>query len=413
MDIPAPRQRDHRRVLWVAGLALGLIAAFGLTRLDSAAPRVSIDRLVVDTVRRGVLVRTTRGPGTLEPEHQLQVPAITSGRIERRAVVPGQRVAAGEILLELSNPEVSLELLEAERELARAELQLVDLDSRHELDALTVASDLAALRGRVGDERRLAEALGRLAETGGATRAEAAAAAEAYERTTEQIEIAIRRLAVLDSTHRAAIDAQRREVARIERIAAFRRDRVASMQVAAAATGVVAELPVEQGQWVTSGTLLGRLILDGGLKAVIRIPERGAADVTEGQPVRVDLRGSAVDGVVRRIDPSASGGTVAVEVGLPDSLPPGARPDLGVEGTIEVGRLADVLHIARPARATPDARLGLYRLTDVDRAERVDVGTGTASAERIEVRDGLDEGDVVILSDLGELSSEPILRLER
>lgn len=413
MDIPVPQQRDHSRVLWVAGLALGLIAAFGLTRLDSAAPRVSIDRLVVDTVRRGVLVRTTRGPGTLEPEHQLQIPAITSGRIERRAVVPGQRVAAGEILLELSNPEVSLELLEAERELARAELQLVDLDSRHELNALTVASDLAALRGRVGDERRLAEALGRLAETGGATRAEAAAAAEAYERTTEQIEIAIRRLAVLDSTHRAAIDAQRREVARIERIAAFRRDRVASMQVAAAATGVVAELPVEQGQWVTSGTLLGRLILDGGLKAVIRIPERGAADVTEGQPVRVDLRGSAVDGVVRRIDPSASGGTVAVEVGLPDSLPPGARPDLGVEGTIEVGRLADVLHIARPARATPDARLGLYRLTDVDRAERVDVGTGTASAERIEVRDGLDEGDVVILSDLGELSSEPILRLER
>lgn len=367
----------------------------------------------MDTVRRGELVRTTRGPGTLQPERQLQVPAITSGRVERRLVVPGQRVDAREILLELSNPEVSLELLEAERELARAELQLVDIASRHELDELAVASDLAALRGRVGDERRLADALGRLAETGGATRAEASSASEAYDRTMEQIEIATRRLAVLDSTHGAAMDAQRREVARLERIAAFRRDRVASMRVSAAAAGLVADLPVEQGQWVTSGTLLGRLILDGGLKAVIRIPERSAADVAEGQPVRVDLRGSKVDGVVRRIDPSASGGTVAVEVALPDSLPPGARPDLGIEGTIELGRLPDVLHIARPARASPDSRVGLFRLVDGDRAERVDAGTGAASADRIEIRDGLVEHDVVILSDLGELSSESTIRLER
>lgn len=390
-----------------------MTVAFGLSRLGAAVPRVSTERLVIDTVRRGVLVRTTRGPGTLQPEQQLQVPAITSGRVERRLVVPGQRVDAGEILLELSNPEVSLELLEAERELARAELQLVDIESRHELDELAVASDLAALRGRVGDERRLAEALGRLAETGGATRAEAATASEAYDRTAEQIEIATRRLAVLDSTHGAAMDAQRREIARLERIATFRRDRVASMRVSAAATGVVADLPVEQGQWVTSGTLLGRLILDGGLKAVIRIPERSAADVAEGQPVRVDLRGSAVDGVVRRISPSASGGTVAVEVALPDSLPPGARPDLGIEGTIELERLPDVLHIARPARASPDSRVGLFRLVDEDRAERVDAGTGVASADRIEIRDGLNEHDVVILSDLGDLSSEPTIRLER
>ena len=390
-----------------------MVVAFGLSRLDAAAPRVSADRLVMDTVRRGLLVRTTRGPGTLQPEHQLQVPATTSGRVERRLVVPGQRVEVGEVLLELSNPEVSLELLEAEREMARAELQLVDIASRHELDELSVASDLAALRGRVGDERRLAEAFSRLAETGGATRAEASSASDAYDLTTEQIEIATRRLVVLDSTHGAAMDAQRREVARLDRIAAFRRDRVASMRVSAAAAGVVADLPVEQGQWVTSGTLLGRLILDGGLKAVVRIPEGSAADVAEGQPVRVDLRGSTVDGVVRRIDPSASGGTVAVEVGLPDSLPPGARPDLGIEGTIELGRLPDVLHIARPARASPDSRVGLFRLSDRNRAEHVDVVTGAASADRIEIRDGLSEDDVVILSDLGELSSEPMIRLER
>ena len=413
MDIPAPREPRRRRLLWLGGVAGGVLLMFGLSRLGAAPPGVSMDRIVVDTVRRGVLVRTTRGPGTLEPENQLQIPATTSGRVERRLVVPGQRVEAGDLLLELSNPEVSLELLEAERELARARMQLVDLESRHELEVLAVASDVAALHGRIGDERRLSEALDRLAETGGASRAEAAAAEEAYRQTAEQIEIAARRRAVLDSTHAAAMKAQHDELSRLQLIADFRRDRVASMRVAAAAAGVVAELPVEQGQWVTSGTLIGRLILDGGLKAVVRIPERGAADVSPGQPARIDLRGSVVDGVVRRIDPSASGGTVAVEVALPASLPAGARPDLRVEGTIELGRLEDVLHVGRPARVSPDSRIGLFRLTGPDRAERIEVETGAASADRIEVRDGAAAGDIVILSDLGELSSAPVIRLER
>lgn len=413
MDIPAPRTPDRRRLLWIGGLAIGVVLMFGLSRLGAAAPGIRTDRVVIDTVRRGLLVRTTRGAGSLEPENQLQIPALTSGRVDRRLVVPGERVDVGQVLLELSNPEVSLELLEAERELARAEMQLVELESRHELDALSVESDVAELQGAIGEQRRLAEALTTLAESGGATRTEASTASERYAKTRQHVELASRRRAVLDSTHAAARSAQGREISRLQTIAQFHRDRVASMRVTAVAPGVVAELPVEQGQWITSGALLGRLILDGGLKAVVRVPERSAAEVTPGQPASIDMRGAVVEGVVRRVDPSASGGTVAVEVVLPDSLPAGARPDLTVEGTIELGRLADVLHLARPARAGPHARLGVHRLTSGDRAEHVEVETGEVSADRVVIVHGLAEGDAVIVSDLGELSSAPVVRLQR
>lgn len=395
------------------GLAAGAILMVSLSRLGAADPSVRLDRVVIDTVRQGLLVRTTRGPGTLVPENQQQIPALTSGRVNRRLVVPGERVTSGQILLELSNPEVSLELLQAERELAQAEMQLVSLDSQHELDALAVASDVATLRGRLGDQRRLSEALSRLARRGGATESEASTASDAYESTVRQLDIADRRQVVLDSNHIAAIRAQQHEISRLARIALFHRDRVASLRVTAPEAGVLADLLVEQGQWVRSGELLGRLILDGGLKAVIRVPERSAAEVRPGLPATIDLRGSVVAGKVRRVNPSASGGTVVVEVALPDSLPLGARPDLTVEGTIELGRLADVLHMARPARALSNARLGLHRLIDGDRAELVDVGTGETSADRIVVRDGLSAGDVVIVSDLGILSSTPVIRLER
>jgi len=413
MDIPAPRQTDRRRLLWPIGVGAAVLSIFLFSRIDTVAPRVDFDRVVVDTVRRGTLVRTVRGPGTLEPENEVQIPAMTSGRVERRLVVLGERVEADDVLLELSNPEVSLELLEAERELARAELALVALETDHRLSRLAVAADAAELQGRIGDERRRAEALDRLADSGGATLTESAAAAEAYRRTATQLEITDRRRAVMDSAHAVATAAQRREVGRLRRIVEFRRDRMESMSVAAAAAGIVTELGVEQGQWVTAGTLLGRLVLEGGLKAIIRVPERLAAEVAPGQEVTIDLRGTIVEGAVRRVDPAASGGSVAVEVALPDSLPPGARPDLRVEGTVLLGRLPDVLHVGRPARAAADAQLSLFRLTEADRAERLEVQTGATSVERIEIRSGLDEGDVVVLSDLGELATAPIIRLER
>lgn len=413
MDIPAPRATNPRRTWWWIGAGIVGVLLAALSRLPAAVPEVAFDRVVMDTVRRGSFVRTARGPGTLEPENQVLVPALTSGRVERRLVVPGSEVSADEVLLELSNPEVRLELLDAERQLAQARLRLVDLRAGHRLDGLALESEVAGLKGRVGEERRLSEALAVLVETGGATETEAAAAREKFTQTTEQLAIAARRRAVMDSTHRAAVAAQADEISRLERIAAFYRDRVASLTVRAPAAGVVADLPVEQGQWVNSGSLLARLILEGGLKARIRVPERSANDVQSGQEATIDLRGSTVAGVVRRVDPSASGGTVAVEVAIVDSLPAGARPDLNVEGTIVLGRADDVLHVARPARATANGRFSLYRVDGSGTARRTDVAVGAVSADRIVVVDGLDEGDVVILSDLGDLASEPELRLQR
>jgi RND family efflux transporter MFP subunit len=212
----------------------------------------------------------------------------------------------------------------------------------------------------------------------------------------------------------AQVNTQIEQVESLRRILAFRQQELASMNVKSESEGVVQEFSLQVGQWVNSGTTLARVVEPGRLKAVLRIPETQAKDVVIGMPAKIDTRNGIIQGNVVRIDPAAQNGTVGVDVALPQNLPSGARPDLSVDGTIEIENLRNVLYVGRPAIAQSDARVGLFKLDPNGKtAQRVTVQLGRSSVNFIEIKQGLQEGDVVILSDMSQYDSSEKVRLKK
>jgi multidrug efflux pump subunit AcrA (membrane-fusion protein) len=315
------------------------------------------------------------------------------------------------VLLELSNPEVQLELLEAERQLGSARAELVNLRTSLETQRLNQEGVVATVRRQYLDAKRNAEAAVRLAEQGLIADAELERSREQVEEFEKRFAIEQERLRVMTDAVESQLDVQRGQVRRLQNIVGFQRRRVASMRVTAGSDGVLQDLPVEEGQWVLPGQTLARVVQPERLKAVLRIPETQARDVVIGQPVIVDTRRDTIPGRVIRIDPAVQSGAVNVDVALEGELPPGARPDLSVDGTIEIERLEDVLYVGRPAYGQAYSTVGLFRLAGDDRAERVSVRLGAASVNTVEIVDGLNEGDAVILSDMSAWDAHDRVRL--
>ena len=404
MDVPRtpPRSRRIRRLVLAGGgvAALGL-AAFGVTRLEPGAPSVPRDNVVIDSVRRGEMVRAVRGPGTLVPERVRWIPAVTGGRVERILVQPGDRVDAGTVLLELANPDVRLEALDAERQLAQAEAEMAHLEASLQSQRLALQGAAASARADAREARRRADADAELAARGLIPRLEAAASADRAADADQRVRTEEAQVAVLERSIPARLGVQRAQVRRLRSIIDFHAQRAASMRVVAGADGVVQELPLQVGQWVTPGTMLARVVEPGRLKAVLRIPEGEARDLAVGQAATVDTRSGMVAGRVVRIDPAVQAGAVSVDVALDGALPRGARPDLSVDGTSEIDRLPSVLHVGRAAYAQSDGAATLWKLVDGGAAAvPVPVRLGRASVHTVEVVSGLAEGDRVILSDL-------------
>lgn len=413
MDIPREPKKKHKRFVYGGAAVLGLIAVtIALSSLGPAAPSVDRATVWVDTVRRGTMVRQVRGPGTLVPEQIRWVPALTAGRVERKLLQPGTRVESGTVLLEMSNPEVQLELLEAERQLGSARAELVNLRTSLESQRLNQEGVVATVRRQYLDAKRSAEAAVELAKQGLIADAELARTREAAEELEARLEIEQERLKVMTGAVPDQLDVQRGQVRRLENIVEFQRRRVASMKVTAGEAGVLQDLPVEEGQWVLPGQTLAKVVQPERLKAVLRIPETQARDVALGQPVLIDTRRDTIPGRVVRIDPAVQAGAVAVDVALEGELPPGARPDLSVDGTIEVERLEDVLYVSRPAYGQAYSPVGLFRLVAGGGvAERVTARLGASSVNTIEIQDGLQEGDVVVLSDMSAWDAHDRVRL--
>lgn len=396
------RSRRNRRFATAGAgvLVLGLLA-FGATRLDPAAPSVEREQIIIDSVRRGEMVRAVRGPGTLVPERIRWVPASTGGRVERILAQPGDRVEPGTVLLELSNPDVQLEALDADRQLAQAQAELVNLETTLQTQRLSLQGSLATLGGEAREAQRRADADRELAERGLIARLEVARSADRARELAQRLETEQEQLRVLDRSAQSRMAVQRAQVDRLRSIIAFHGQRAGSMRVVAGAAGVLQELPLQVGQWVTPGTMLARVVEPGRLKAVLRIPETQARDLSVGQTASIDTRTGIVAGRVVRIDPAVQGGAVSVDVALEGELPRGARPDLSVDGTIELERLPTVLHIGRPAYAQSEGSASLWKLVDGGAAAvRVPVRLGRASVNTVEVVSGLAQGDQVILSDL-------------
>ena len=415
MDIArAPVNRKPRRVMYGIGAAtLVVLTTLGLRSLKPAAPQVDRATIWVDSVQRGPLVLQVRGPGTLVPERVRWISAITAGRVEQRLAEIGQEVKPETVLLVLSNPDVQLEALESERQLTAAKGDRVNLRTSLESQRLNQQGAVAVARSEYLEAKRNAVAAESLAAKQLISVMESSRARDRGEELSTRYEVEERRLAVLSDAMSSQVSLQEAQVDRLRAVTEFQRGRVRSMEVRAGAAGILQDLTLEVGQWAQPGATLARIVEPGRLKAVLRIPETQAKDIVVGQPASIDTRNGIVQGRVSRIDPAVQNGTVTVDVSLQGDLPRGARPDLSVDGTIEVERLKDVLHVGRPAYGQGNSSVGLFRLVeDGSSAVRVNVELGRTSVNTVEIRGGVQPGDKVIISDMSRWDGFDRVRVE-
>jgi multidrug resistance efflux pump len=410
-------QKKKKRILWGVG-AVGLIALtiFVPRLLPTAVPTVDAATVWRDTVEHGTMVRQVRGPGTLVPEQMRWITAVTAGRIEQILSLPGTEVKQGELIMRMSNPDVDMQLLQAQQQLSQARAGLAQLRTNLQTQELTQRGTIATVRTQFLDAERNYGTNQRLFDENPnlVARADLDRSKELVDELRTRLQIEEDRLEVMQTTSQEQIDAQTEQIARLEELVRFNRDRLQSMQVDVPVAGVLAALEVQlqEGQWVQSGQNLSRVVVPGRLKAEIRITQTQAQDIVIGQTALVDTRTDTIAGQVTRIDPAVRNGTVTIDVTLPAELPPSARPDLSVDGNVIIERLDDVTYVGRPTFGQANQRVSIFKVTpDGAYADRVTVQLGASSVNDIEVREGLAPGDVVILSDMSRWDGFDRVRL--
>lgn len=399
-------------------MAVVVVVVVGVASLKPAAPSIDRSSVVIDSVRRGDMVIDVRGPGSLVPEQIRWVSAVTAGRVDRIDVRPGATVSDTTTLLELSNPDVQLESLSAEQQLSGAEAALVTLRISLSTQRLAQEGVVASTTSEYNDAMRNATAFDELEKKGFLAKGLLAPmdVSKAKDKAVElksRMAIEQQRLDVMTQSIGQQLQLQKAQVDKLRDIAQFQQGRIASMRVRAGAGGQLQELSLEPGQYVLPGTILAKVAQPGRLKAVLHIPETQAKDIQIGQVASIDTRNGIIPGHVMRIDPGAQNGTVAVDVALEGALPKGARPDLSVDGTIELDRLRNVLYVGRPAYGEPESVVGLFKLTNGGKeAQRVNVKIGQASVNMVEVLQGLSAGDKIITSDMSGSDTQNRVRLQ-
>jgi hypothetical protein len=415
VDIKREPPKKTKRNILIAGGVLGIVATtVALSNLEARPQGVPRAELWIDSVVRGPFLREVRAPGTLVPEQMRYVAAVTAGRVEERPLRPGSPVTRSTVILVLSNPEVQLEALEAQRNLAQAEQDLVTLRTSLESGRLSQAATVAQLKSLRSAALRDAAVFEGLDAKGLSSKNEVQRARESAAELETRLQLEQQRLDVISAAMGEQLEKARANVGRLRAIAQFQADRVTSMRVLSGEDGVLQSLNWELGQWVNPGQELARVAQPGKLKAVLRVPETQVKDVVLGQKARIDTRNGLIDGRVMRVDPIAQNGTVTVEIALEGELPRGARADLSVDGVIELERLSNVLSVARPAYGQPESTVGLFKVSaDGKTAERVSVKLGRASVSTIEVQQGLEPGDSVIVSDMSRFDNVQKVRIQR
>jgi HlyD family secretion protein len=359
------------------------------------------------------MVRQVRGPGTLVPEQIRYISAVTAGRVERVLAQPGITVTDATPLVVLSNPDVQLKAMESQRQQAGAEASLANLRAQLENNRLTQEAAVATARAQQREAARQLTLNREMAQRGLIAQNELKRSEDAAEEASTRLEVEQKRLSFIEQSTKAQLAAQDLEISRLRSLAAFQQGYIESMEVTAGTSGVLRELSLQEGQWVNPGDRLAVVVQPGRLKAELRVPETQAKDIIVGQRASIDTRNGVVPGRVVRIDPAVENGTVTVDVALEGALPRGARPDLSVDGTIEIERLENVLYVGRPAYGQAESTVGLFRLdADQSEARRVNVQLGRSSVNTIEIRSGLQQGDVVILSDMSAWDSADRVRLK-
>ncbi len=416
MDVPrhrATRRRLIRRITY-GGVLLATVPLItvGLSRLEPAAPEVERSAVWTDTVKRGPMTREVRGLGTLVPEEILWIPAITDGRVGRILVRPGARVEPATVLLVLRNPELDQAALDAEYQVKAAEAKYADLKVQLESQRVTQEAGVAKIQSEYQLAQLKADRDEVLAKEGLLPDLQLKLSLSAAAELSNRRRLEEKRLTIQSDSVEAQLAVQQAEVNKLRALARLKRSQVDSLRVCAGATGVLQELPVEVGQRLVAGTILAKVAQPQRLKAALKIPETQAKDVQIGQKALIDTRNGVVSGLVSRIDPAVREGTVTVDVKLQDELPRGARPDLSVDGTIELEHLENIVYVGRPAFGQPGTSVGLFKLAaDGRTAARVPVKLGRSSVSTIEIVEGLRPGDRIILSDMSAWDKHDRIRL--
>lgn len=403
MDIVRPdrkQQQNRRRIVYAvaAALAIGVVTV-GIAQLKPAAPVVDRSAIVVEAVRRGPMLRQVRGTGSLVPVDVNWIAATTEARVVRVVTQAGTAVNRDTLILELADPAQVQRALDARYVLEAGQADLVSLRNRLASEQLTQRAAAAKLKADLEQARLRAAADEELAAKGVLPELTRRLSRNAADELQNRYELESERLRINAVSMQSDIAAQEAKVAQLRAQARLQEQQLASLQVRAGIDGVLQQVSVEVGQRVPPGTILAKVVQPSQLKAQLRIPETQARDIAHGQTAEIDTRNGVARGQVIRIDPASQNGSVTVDVGLQGPLPRGARPDLTVDGTIELERLGDVLHISRPVHVQEQAT-GFVFVLGPNGATRTRVRFGRSSVTTIEIIDGLKEGDRVITSDM-------------
>jgi HlyD family secretion protein len=400
-------QKKRKRIIWTSAVIVGVVGiTLGVRSLPSALPTVEGGTIWRDTVKQGTMIRQVRGPGTLVPEQMRWITAVTPGRIDQIIDLPGTVVKKGDVIMRMSNPDVDMQLLQAEQQLSQAQAALSQLKTSLETQELQQRGTVAQVRTQYLEAKRTYDTNQKLFDENPnlVARATLDSSKEQADELTQRLQLEQDRLRVMENTQKEQIDAQNQQIERLQEMVQFNKDRLQSMQVTVPVAGVLAplDIPLQEGQWVQSGQQLSRVVVPGRLKAEIRIPQTQAQEVVIGQRALIDMRTDSVMGRVTRIDPSVQNGTVTIDV-MPDSLPPSARADLSVDGNVIIDKLDNVVYMGRPTFGQANSKVSIFKLTpDGREAHRVTVELGASSVNEMEVKSGLKPGDVVILSDMSQ-----------
>jgi HlyD family secretion protein len=419
MDIQRPdiKKRKIRRQ-WIAG-GIGVVAfaaaAFAVSRLKPAAPTVDRATVWTDTVKQGPLLRQVRGPGSLVPrEDRIRlIPAETEATVVRIRVLPGAKVEPNTVLMDLVDPTVQQELLDAQLQLKAAQTDLMNVKAKLDSDLMTQKAAAATVSADFQQAKLQAQTDKSLYDLGVISGLTYNASKGKADELTTRDSIEKQRLAVNEKAIETQIAVQQTKVAQAQALLGLKQKQQDALSVKAGISGVLVDLPHQVGEHVAPGTTLAKVVQPDQLKASLKIAETQARDIQIGQPSEIDTHNGVIEGKVMRIDPAVVNGTVTVDVELNGALPQGARPDLSVDGTIDLDRMTNVLFVGRPAFGNENSTITLFKLSpDGKTAVRVPVKVGKASVNAIQVIEGLQSGDTVILSDMSRWDNTDRIRLE-
>jgi HlyD family secretion protein len=410
---PEVKKKKKRRQILLAAVAVLVLAGVtvGVSRLRPAAPAVERATVWIDTVKRGPLTRAVRGSGTLVPENIRWIPATTSGRVERLVLRPGAQVTPDTVILEMSNPDLQQQVGDAQLAFQSARAALENRRATLQTDILTQEAGVATAESNFKQANLNLAANLELYKSGLISELTLKRFQGDADEAKNRLTISQKQLEIAKAGLESQIAPQEADVNQRKAAYELRLRQLDDLKVKAGMTGVLQVLPVEVGQQVAAGANVARVADPTVLKAELRIAETQTKDIRVGQKAEVDTRNGVVAGRVVRIDPASANGTVGVDVTLEGALPSGARPDLSVDGTVTLEKLDNVIHVGRPAFGQEESTITLFKLDANGEAHRTKVVLGRSSVSQIEIREGLREGDQVILSDMSSYDQFDRVRL--